>query len=182
MRLSESSTKKMIQKINISDLDKNSILSHDYPKDHTLNKVDFSGLVVNKPWGYEYLMFETPEVSIWMLYIKKGYSTSMHCHLNKKTSLLVISGKVYSSTLNEKINLDEKDGCIFDKGVFHSTEAISEKGAFVMEIETPSNKTDLFRLKDRYKREMKAYTEKKNITDKTYNYHYLFLDKDKHST
>ena len=105
MRLSESSTKKMIQKINISDLDKNSILSHDYPKDHTLNKVDFSGLVVNKPWGYEYLMFETPEVSIWMLYIKKGYSTSMHCHLNKKTVLIILSGEAICTTLNQGFNL-----------------------------------------------------------------------------
>ena len=45
-----------------------------------------------------------------------------------------------------------------------------------MEIETPSDKTDLFRLQDKYKRVMKAYTDKKNITNKIYNYHYIFLE------
>jgi len=172
----------MIKKFKISEIDKKSILSHECPKDLSLSEVDFSGVVVNKPWGYEYLMFQTPEVSIWMLYIKKGFQTSMHCHPNKKTSLLLILGEAVCSTLNEQINLKEKNGLILDKGVFHKTEAISENGIFVMEIETPTNKTDLFRLKDKYKRELKAYTNKKNITDKTYNYHYLFLENKLNST
>ena len=169
----------MIKKIGISEEDKKSILSHEYPKDSNLGGIDFAGVVVNKPWGYEYLMFQTPEVSIWMLYIKKGHSTSMHCHPKKKTSLLLILGEAKCSTLNEKFILKEKEGVIYDRGVFHTTEAISENGIFIMEIETPTDKTDLFRLRDNYQREMKAYTDKKNITKKTYNYHYLFLDNNK---
>ncbi len=173
----------MIQKISISQKDNENILSHSCPKDTTLKEIDFKGLVVNKPWGYEYLMFQTPNVSIWMLYIKKGFSTSIHCHPNKKTSLMLIMGEAVCSTLNEKISLKEKDGLIFEKGVFHTTEAMSENGIFVMEIETPSDKTDLFRLSDKYNRENKAYTEKKNITDKTYNYYYLYLNENnKNST
>jgi len=162
--------------MNITENDKKSILEHECPKDSNLNNTNFSGVVVNKPWGYEYLMFQTPEVSIWMLYIKKGFSTSMHCHPNKKTSLLVISGEALCSTLNESFEIRETEGVIYNKGVFHITEALSENGIFVMEVETPSDKTDLFRLKDKYKRVMKAYTEKKNITNKIYNYHYLFLN------
>ena len=165
----------MIKRITISKEDMTSFQSHSCPLDLNLKDVDFSGVVVNKPWGYEYLMFQNHEVSIWMLYIKKGYSTSVHCHPNKKTSLFLVLGKVICSTLNEKFNLKEKEGLIFDKGVFHTTESISENGAFVMEIETPPDKTDLFRLKDKYNREMKAYTSRNNITVKTYNYHYLFL-------
>jgi len=172
----------MIKRIEISEEDKRSILSHEYPKDMGLSNVNFRGLVVNKPWGYEYLMFQTPEVSIWMLYLKKNHSTSMHCHPKKKTSLLLVLGEAISSTLNEKFNLKEKEGLIIEKGVFHATEAVSENGAFIMEIETPTDKTDLFRLKDKYKRVMKAYTEKKNITNKTYNYHYLFLENKPNST
>ena len=171
----------MIKKIKISEIDKQSLLSHEAPKDSNLQNMNFAGVVVNKPWGYEYLMYQTVEVSIWMLYIKKGYSTSMHSHPNKKTSLLILLGEASSFTLNEKFNLKEKDGLILDKGVFHQTEAISEQGVFVMEIETPSDKTDLFRLQDRYKRVMKGYTDKKNITDKTYNYHYLFLENNSES-
>ena len=172
----------MIRKISISEIDKENFFSHEMPKDPDLQKKDFSGVVINKPWGYEYLMFSTPEVSIWMLYIKKGHSTSMHCHPRKKTSLLLILGEAKCSTLNEDFYLKEKQGVIYDKGVFHATEALSENGIFVMEIETPTDKTDLFRLKDRYKRELKVYTDKKNITDKIYNYHYLFLENMSDST
>lgn len=166
----------MIRRIKISENDKKGFLEHEWPKDPSMKNMNFSGLVVNKPWGYEYLMFQTPEVSMWILYIKKGYSTSTHCHPNKKTSLLLILGEALCSTLNEKFYLKEKEGVIYDKGVFHTTEALSENGIFVMEIESPSDKADLFRLKDNYKRELEAYTSKKNITKKTYNYHYLFLE------
>lgn len=165
----------MIRRITISDIDKQSLLSHISPKSNGVASMDFSGLVVNKPWGYEYLMFQNKDISIWMLYIKKGFSTSVHCHPNKKTSLLLVLGNAICSTLNEKFNLKEHDGLIFDKGVFHTTEAVSENGIFVMEVETPVDKTDLFRLTDKYKRELKGYADKKNITNKTYNYYYQFV-------
>ncbi len=172
----------MIKRIRISEEDKKSLLSHECPKDPALEFMNFVGVVVNKPWGYEYLMFSTTEVSIWVLFIKKGYSTSVHCHPKKKTSLLLMLGEAVSSTLNESFHLKEKQGLILDKGVFHTTEALSENGAFIMEIETPTDKTDLFRLKDKYERVMKAYTDKKNITDKLYNYHHLFLKNKPNST
>ncbi len=171
----------MIRKINLSKNDKDSLLGHECHLDKDLANMNFEGVVVNKPWGYEYLMFSTPQVSIWMLYIKNGFSTSTHCHPKKKTSLLVILGEAMCSTLNEKFILKEKEGVIYDKGVFHTTEAISENGIFVMEIETPSDKTNLVRLKDKYLRELKGYTEKKNISSKTYNYHYLRINDEKYS-
>ena len=172
----------MIKRINISEIDRNNLIGH-FSKSYTgLENPDFSGVVVNKPWGYEYLMFGNEEVSIWMLHIKKGHSTSIHCHPNKKTSLMIILGEAICSTLNEKFLLKEKDGLIFDKGVFHTTEAVSENGAFIIEIETPSNKMDLVRLKDKYNRETQPYTAKKNITSKIYNYHYLYLKNKKNST
>ncbi len=172
----------MIEKIQISEEDKKSILAHDCPTNLFSEEMNFKGFVVNKPWGYEYLMFENKDISIWFLYIKKGHATSTHCHPNKKTSLLLMSGEAVCSTLNKSFNLNEKQGLILEKGVFHKTEAVSENGIFLMEIETPSNKTDLFRLKDGYNREMKGYTDKKNVSDETYNYHYLFLSDDKNST
>jgi hypothetical protein len=45
------------------------------------------------------------------------------------------------------------------KGLFHSTKAISENGAFVFEIETPVEKHDLVRLEDKYGREGKPYED-----------------------
>lgn len=166
----------MIKKIEISDSDKASFSGQISPVDESLKNFDFKGLVVNKPWGYEYLLFQNKEIAIWVLYIKKGFSTSTHCHPNKKTSLTVILGEAKANTLNETFILKEKEGVIYNKGVFHTTEALSENGAFVIEVETPNNKIDLFRLKDRYKRETKGYSARKNVTDKIYNYYYQFLE------
>ncbi len=166
----------MIKKIELSEKDVFNLsgyVERDYDKTSDL---DYSGLVVNKPWGYEYLLYEDKKVAIWMLYIKKGHSTSMHCHPKKKSCLLILSGNALSSTLNNNFNLKEKDALIIDKGVFHKTEAVSDNGTFLIELETPPNKNDLFRLKDNYKRENQGYTLEKNITDKTYNYNYLFLN------
>ena len=45
------------------------------------------------------------------------------------------------------------------KGMFHSTEAISENGICVFEIETPVDKHDLVRLEDKYGREGSPYED-----------------------
>jgi hypothetical protein len=45
------------------------------------------------------------------------------------------------------------------KGLFHSTKAIDEKGAFIFEIETPVDKQDLVRFRDSYGREGKPYED-----------------------
>ena len=49
---------------------------------------------VTKPWGYEYLAYENDNVGVWILHIKEGESTSMHCHPNKDTGLIVLEGEV----------------------------------------------------------------------------------------
>ena len=60
---------------------------------------DYSRAVVRKPWGYEYLIFSGPTVAVWVLHIKKGAQTSMHCHPGKTTSLVVLDGEAQCSTL-----------------------------------------------------------------------------------
>src|SRR3990167_2193158 len=52
--------------------------------------LSYKDLVVLKPWGYEFLAFENGRVAIWILYIKKRHSTSMHCHPKKTTALMVL--------------------------------------------------------------------------------------------
>lgn len=148
--------------------------------------LDYKRRVVNKPWGYEYLMFENEYVAIWVLYLKDGFSTSMHCHPNKKTSLTVLSGEVVSSTLDTKFALQKGNALIIDKGVFHSTMGASKEGAFIMEIETPPDKNDLVRLKDNYGRENKAYEGGNCISEDIDQYEYfdfhdcLFEEKNTH--
>ena len=43
---------------------------------------DYSKVVVRKPWGYEYLIFSNEKSAVWILFLKAGEQTSMHCHPN----------------------------------------------------------------------------------------------------
>lgn len=117
----------------------------------------YSGKVVLKPWGYEFLVFETDEIAVWLLHIKQGNSTSMHCHPQKKTSLIILSGRAMSVTFSARNYLEGGDAIILEKGVFHFTKVLSENGLFMFEVETPPQKTDLVRFEDRYGRESVGY-------------------------
>lgn len=143
----------MIKKITISQLDKEYLLKDQNRKAGSPDqKVDFTKFVVNKPWGCEYLVFSNPQIEIWHLFIKKLASTSVHCHPNKKTGLILLEGEAILSTLNESFKLNPLDAVVMDAGIFHSTQAISEGGIHLLETETPPDKYDLVRLQDKYGR------------------------------
>ena len=55
--------------------------------------MNYNDIKVKKPWGYEYLVYENQEVALWYLYIKDKHSTSMHCHPNKTTGLILLDGR-----------------------------------------------------------------------------------------
>jgi mannose-6-phosphate isomerase-like protein (cupin superfamily) len=137
------------------------------------DRYDYKKYVVNKPWGYEYLMFENKEVSIWILYLAENESTSMHCHPNKKTSLIVIRGEVQCSTLEGFVRSKEGEGLVIESSVFHATRAVSPGGAIIMEMESPPNKRDLVRLKDLYGREGKEYEGVAQMSRELHNYEYI---------
>tara|TARA_Y100000593_G_scaffold89578_1_gene174109 strand:- start:1215 stop:1886 length:672 start_codon:yes stop_codon:yes gene_type:complete len=115
--------------------------------------------IVKKPWGYEYLMYENEDVALWFLYIKKGERTSTHCHPNKTTGLTLLDGKAEVSFLSDVNKLSSLNKIMIRKGLFHSTQAVSDGGAYVLEIETPVDKHDLVRFKDSYGREGKPYED-----------------------
>ena len=115
--------------------------------------------IVKKPWGYEYMVYENKDVALWFLYIKSTHSTSLHCHPNKTTGLILLDGKAEVSFLNDVNELKPTDKIMIRKGLFHSTKATDEKGAWVFEIETPVNKQDLVRFKDNHGREGKPYED-----------------------
>ena len=117
---------------------------------------DYSKVVIKKPWGKEYLIYRNEDVALWALHMNRGAKTSMHCHPNKKTALVVLSGSVRCTTLSLDKVLTAGQGSLIEKGVFHSSEALVEN-VVVMELETPTNKRDLVRLDDAYGRSGKAY-------------------------
>ncbi len=138
-----------------------------------IDTFDYKRIVVNKPWGYEYLVHENAQTAVWALYLKPNQATSTHCHPNKKTSLLVISGEVVCSTLEGWLTRKAGEGVIIDEGVFHSTKAASPDGALIFEIESPPNKKDLVRLKDAYGREHEGYEGETHMSKHLSDYEYV---------
>lgn len=118
---------------------------------------DFQRVIVNKPWGYEYLMYENGTVGVWYLFIKHGARTSLHCHPRKKTSIILLSGEAVISFLNDSVPLKPLNKLMIREGLFHSTAATSPEGISVIETETPCDKTDLVRLNDEYGRQEQPY-------------------------
>ena len=121
--------------------------------------MSYDKTIVKKPWGYEYLAYENDKVGLWFLYIAEGQQTSMHCHPNKTTGLILLDGEAELSFLSDSCKLKPVSKTMIRKGLFHSTKATSKNGAFVFEIETPVQKHDLVRLEDKYGREGKPYED-----------------------
>lgn len=137
---------------------------------------DYQNKVVIKPWGYEYLIFENAHVAIWYLFIKGGHSTSMHCHPMKRTSLVLLRGSAVCHTLSHRNSLKDFGGLILEKGVFHSTQSVSDEGIHLIEVESPPNKTDLVRLNDKYGREQSGYERMSEMrTENLERYSYFHL-------
>lgn len=121
--------------------------------------MSYETTIVKKPWGYEYLAYENEHVALWFLYIKHTHSTSLHCHPKKTTGLVLLDGQAEVSFFNHTNKLTPGSKVMIRKGLFHSTKATDEKGAFVFEIETPVDKQDLVRFRDSYGREGKPYED-----------------------
>lgn len=119
--------------------------------------LDIKNFVVPKPWGYEYLIFENECVGIWFLHINKDACTSLHCHPNKKTGLIVIKGTALISFLNDSSEVYSLSKLMIWSGVFHSTKSLSQGGIDILEIECPKFKSDLIRMEDVYGRKGKGY-------------------------
>ena len=126
--------------------------------------MDYTDIVVKKPWGSEYLCYRNSEVAIWYLHIEKDKSTSMHCHPNKNTGFVVLEGKAKLSFLRNSVDLEGLDKIHIFRSRFHSTKAITD--SFIFEIETPEDKHDLVRLEDAYGRAGTEYEGKSFHTPK----------------
>ena len=129
--------------------------------------MSYESTTVRKPWGYEYLAYENDQVGLWFLHISKGESTSMHCHPKKTTGLVLLDGKAEVSFLADKTQINSLDKVMIRRGLFHSTKALSDDGAFIFEIETPKDKHDLVRLSDSYGRTSKPYEDSSFESAKT---------------
>lgn len=152
---------KPVKRIDVSDKDRfylEAILrNHASDPAVSVQPATYRDRVVVKPWGYEFLIFENPEVAVWFLRVKKDHATSMHCHPGKRTSLTLLCGKALCNTFRHRNFMCAGDSLNIEAGVFHSTKALSLDGFFLIEAETPNMKTDLVRLEDKYGRVGSGY-------------------------
>ena len=118
---------------------------------------DYKDSIVTKPWGYEYLMYQSDKIGIWFLHIVEGRQTSLHCHPAKKTGYILLSGEAEVSFLKDTTRLKAVSKLMIREGLFHSTKAISPSGIQVIEVESPPDKTNLVRLDDAYGRKEQPY-------------------------
>lgn len=119
--------------------------------------MSFKDVLIKKPWGHEYLCYQNEMLAIWVLRIEKNQRTSLHCHPNKHSGYVVLQGLVEVSFLRGKIRLEGLEKVHIFRSRFHSSQAVSDEGAFILEIETPEDKHDLVRLEDAYGRQGKSY-------------------------
>ena len=117
----------------------------------------YKNVVVTKPWGYEYLCYQNEVLAIWLLYIENNHKTSLHCHPNKHTGLVVLDGAAEVSFIRGSLLIKGLEKINIFKGRFHSTKSISDNGVFLLEVETPEDKHDLLRLDDSYGRKDLSY-------------------------
>lgn len=125
------------------------------PADLADDGTKWAGVVVTKPWGSEREVYRAGAVSMWQLTLKPKAETSMHCHPNKRTVLIVESGACIVETLAGWHELHAGDIAHIEPGAFHRTK--TERGAVLLELETPPNKRDLVRLLDKYGRVGQGY-------------------------
>ena len=110
-------------------------------------------MIVPKPWGWEFCAFDNGAAAVWMLHIARGQRTSKHCHPNKRTRLVALQGDL---EFNGR-RLKPLECVTIAPGEYHQTSACgpqtaSQNGAVLMEIEEPSNKSDIVRDDDAYGR------------------------------
>ena len=121
----------------------------------------YSNKVVNKPWGYEYVIYNNSnKLAITLVKINYGHMTSLHCHPEKKTGFIILSGKAQVQIGIYKENkkcFNSLSRLVFRPGLFHSLKSISKRGLYALEFETPYKKNDLIRFKDNYGRQKKEY-------------------------
>jgi rfaE bifunctional protein nucleotidyltransferase chain/domain len=127
-----------------------------------------------KPWGYEYMAYQSKDVGVWILNVNQGLQTSVHCHFHKDTVLCVLSGTFRIELYNDFKILNEGDICYIPACMFHGIFAYSPN-AVLLEVEVyhrytdcgidgtdgvrleHSDKNDLLRLRDVYTRDKNTY-------------------------
>jgi rfaE bifunctional protein nucleotidyltransferase chain/domain len=158
-----------MKKLEVTLKEKEIIEKNRYIEEETHSIIDYRNKVCVKPWGYEYLVYESKKIGMWYLLMKKGHSTSLHTHFKKDTIIIVLSGCAKIGLLDKKsIVLNTMESIYIPKYKFHSIASFSDETILLeMEIFTEklsfSDKNDLLRIDDQYNRKPVGYESSVNI-------------------
>ena len=126
-----------------------------------IKKINYDNSKILKPWGEEYNIFRNKKkLAITYLKLKKGESTSVHCHPKKKTGFLILAGIAEVQLGIYKKNIFRyrpMSILVLRPGLFHKIKASNKGDLYALEIETPYIKTDLIRMEDNYGRKNNGY-------------------------
>tara|TARA_B100000242_G_scaffold193530_1_gene139536 strand:+ start:598 stop:1350 length:753 start_codon:yes stop_codon:yes gene_type:complete len=129
-------------------------------------KSEFKLKLVDKPWGFEFELYDNKLVSIWCVSIgqehKSGYlldssSTSFHMHTAKTAKVVVLDGAVKLSKSDESKILNKSKPYVLPPRTPHKLNAY-HGNCILIEIESPSNRSDIIRLSDSYGRSKNKYS------------------------
>lgn len=148
----------------------------------THSNVSYTNKVCMKPWGYEYLVYESKKIGIWCLTLFQNHKTSMHCHFKKDTWIIVLQGCAKIELFQGTKMLYPMETLLIPKNTFHSLGTYSSHTT-ILEIEvfhetvTFSDKNDLLRVDDQYKRKPVGYESSVDvITEDLDKYGFFSLD------
>jgi rfaE bifunctional protein nucleotidyltransferase chain/domain len=140
--------------------------------------VDYKNKICLKPWGYEHLVFESKKIGMWFLKVNIKACTSLHCHFNKDTIVFVIQGCMKLRLHDEILIVNEYDSVFIPKYKFHSIGSFSPE-TYLLEMEifssdvTFSDKNDLLRIDDVYKRPITGYGSSVKTTEPNSSYFFF---------
>ncbi|MEQ1977441.1 cupin domain-containing protein [Xenorhabdus sp. SGI240] len=120
--------------------------------------------LIEKPWGFEYRVYCDSVFDVWKLHIYPREKTSMHCHIQKDTVLICLSGRGVTKFIDgDELQISTGQVIYIERGVFHQTISTGSGELELIEVENPRNKFDLLRLSDDYGRAIQSY-EKNSLS------------------
>ena len=108
--------------------------------------------IVKKGWGHEVQIVNNDMYCGKILHFNAGGEMSTHYHMNKSETWCVLSGNFYVSGIHpdtaEEYYFTATDGDIIDIscGTIHSLRCDSEDGGDIMEVSTPDDYMDNYRV------------------------------------
>ncbi len=153
----------MVLYLSVDEQEKTICANHGQIADASREATDYDNTVCVKPWGHEFLVYRNNKVAIWFLRVNQGHSTSLHCHFKKDTLLTTLAGVGKIRLVDDSVlELPVLESIFIPREKFHALSTFSEY-VYFLEIEifddsvTFSDKNDLLRIDDIYKRNKTGY-------------------------